>query len=1323
MMLIQSSLVALALFTTSSIAISKNFYPSSKRGLIYIPNSDFPSDDKVWVQKHSDLTWYYNYKPHPSPVYENNTSLQFVPMLWGAPDGFDDTSFLENVTAQIIGGRNISYVMGFNEPDNSMANGGSDMKAKDAARYWIKQLEPLRKLGVSLGAPAVTGAPSGFTWLADFVEACKGNCTFDFIPIHWYGSFDGMASHIAGVLDVFPGKKIWVTEFALDFSSLAATQDYFQTSVKYLDGNKNVTHYSYFGSFRSFKSNVGYNVSMLNSNGQLTDIGSWYLGGDATGVIPGDNVVKPNVTAAKPSTPTSVSMSGAVANGSIRHVTGLSLGASTPVPVVAIIGDRGSGKTSLFEALSGLSLHGSQLSSTKFPIHACFTHSSRTGTTLKARIKPGKADGQNTELSDHLQSFEVNYEGDLAAVNLPQIVNQATNHMQIATAFFDEKEQEELQVSDNVLIIEISGPDFFSMEIVDTPGLSSSPLVDDRQEITRSLILDLVKQPNTIILSVVDATSDMSTQEGPRLARAADVTGNRIVAVVTKCDLVLPDERRFMLRAMRNKERHLGHPWFATRSLSSDERGENCALEKRNSVEDSFFSEMEWAILKRRRRVGAPALKDHLKTRVNVMLRGSIDLLTTILNTPSHSVAPTRAPSFTEKAQPTNVYATSQETVVADVDLEFASDAPRPTPLLNAVIVGLTVAICLCLIGLGCSAMALEVASEGRWYRFFLLVTALPQIILSLFFCQAIVVTIFQMVGPVTQLKVNSKFYSAKRTKRLDGTKIVLPHVTIQCPVYKEGLEGVIRPTVQSLNAAIRNYESFGGTASIFINDDGMQLVSPEEAEERRMFYKENNIGWVARPGHNVNGEGIKKFIRRGKFKKASNMNYALGISLKVEDKLVEIVRDEKWTQVHESQAYQKCLNQVLAEELGRAWVGGDIRVGDYLLLVDSDTRVPTDCLIDAVSELEASPRVAILQFTSGVMNVTTSYFESGITFFTNLIYTAITYAVANGDVSPFVGHNAFIRWSALQEVGSQDVGIIDNEKDPNATTPYEKFWSESHVSEDFDISLRLQTLGYHIRLGAYCGDGFKEGVSLTVYDELARWEKYAYGCSELLFWPIKDWWRHGIFTPLFKRFIWSNMPLGSKITIMSYIGTYYAIGYSWIGSLLNYFLIGWLNGELDHYYMSSWRVWVALVVVFSIAGNITLALIRYRSQQVSLLKELWTCFKWVALMFIFLGGISMHVCKAILCHMLSLDISWGATSKEVEDTNFFQEISIIIAGFKYVFIFCLAVTALMICGVYAFPYLWRIDELVAIFPLATVIFCHFFLPIALNPNLMKFTW
>ena len=44
--------------------------------------------------------------------------------------------------------------------------------------------------------------------------------------------------------------------------------------------------YSYFGSFRSDVSNVGPNAAMLTQDGKLTDIGSWYLGGSATGNVP-----------------------------------------------------------------------------------------------------------------------------------------------------------------------------------------------------------------------------------------------------------------------------------------------------------------------------------------------------------------------------------------------------------------------------------------------------------------------------------------------------------------------------------------------------------------------------------------------------------------------------------------------------------------------------------------------------------------------------------------------------------------------------------------------------------------------------------------------------------------------------------------------------------------------------------------------------------------------------------------------------------------------------------------------------------------------------
>lgn len=151
-------------------------------------------------------------------------------------------------------------------------------------------------------------------------------------------------------------------------------------------------------------------------------------------------------------------------------------------------------------------------------------------------------------------------------------------------------------------------------------------------------------------------------------------------------------------------------------------------------------------------------------------------------------------------------------------------------------------------------------------------------------------------------------------------------------------------------------------------------------------------------------------------------------------------------------------------------------------------------------------------------------------------------------------------------------------------------------------MSLRLQVAGYIIRLGSYTGEGFKEGVSLTVYDELNRWEKYAYGCNELLFHPFRFWVTRGPFTPLFRKFLTSNIRLTSKITILAYIGTYYAIGAAWILTLVNYFLIGWFNGYLDHYYLDSFKVYFSLIIVFSALGNISLAVLRYRLSQKSLL-------------------------------------------------------------------------------------------------------------------------
>lgn len=124
-----------------------------------------------------------------------------------------------------------------------------------------------------------------------------------------------------------------------------------------------------------------------------------------------------------------------------------------------------------------------------------------------------------------------------------------------------------------------------------------------------------------------------------------------------------------------------------------------------------------------------------------------------------------------------------------------------------------------------------------------------------------------QCFGPVRQMTQNSRFFSAHCSPRLQNR--VLPHITIQCPVYKEGLHSVIVPTVRSIKQAISTYELQGGSANMFINDDRLQIISEEDRKQRIEFYADNCIGWTARPKHGASG-----FNRRGKFKKVCPISY-----------------------------------------------------------------------------------------------------------------------------------------------------------------------------------------------------------------------------------------------------------------------------------------------------------------------------------------------------------------------------------------------------------------------------------------------------------------
>ena len=181
---------------------------SDKRGLCFTPNITTPEDNSIWAQKPTDLTWYYNYGEFPSDAFDgvSQSDFEFVPMLWGAPSDVSNTTFLKSIKSLINDkGINITHVLSFNEPDGPAAWGGSDIKPEVAAQVWVNNMIPLQKMGIKVGLPATMSTPDGLQWLKDFLVECSGiiseggnkkNCTYDFVPIHWYGDFGGLASHM-----------------------------------------------------------------------------------------------------------------------------------------------------------------------------------------------------------------------------------------------------------------------------------------------------------------------------------------------------------------------------------------------------------------------------------------------------------------------------------------------------------------------------------------------------------------------------------------------------------------------------------------------------------------------------------------------------------------------------------------------------------------------------------------------------------------------------------------------------------------------------------------------------------------------------------------------------------------------------------------------------------------------------------------------------------------------------------------------------------------------------------------------------------------------
>jgi hypothetical protein len=112
-------------------------------------------------------------------------------------------------------------------------------------------------------------------------------------------------------------------------------------------------------------------------------------------------------------------------------------------------------------------------------------------------------------------------------------------------------------------------------------------------------------------------------------------------------------------------------------------------------------------------------------------------------------------------------------------------------------------------------------------------------------------------------------------------------------------------------------------------------------------------------------------------------MNYCLDFSLRVEDEILRLMSEKEkkeqenpFTTLQERDRdnpfevdedfYDQALHTILQKDQGRTWASGNIRLGDIILIVDSDTRVVCSSILPLAPGLMTTARDMPIYGSSG---------------------------------------------------------------------------------------------------------------------------------------------------------------------------------------------------------------------------------------------------------------------------------------------------------------------------------------------------------------------
>ncbi|KAL4948261.1 P-loop containing nucleoside triphosphate hydrolase protein [Aspergillus filifer] len=311
----------------------------------------------------------------------------------------------------------------------------------------------------------------------------------------------------------------------------------------------------------------------------------------------------------------------------------LGVSESVSLPQLVVVGDQSSGKSSLLEGLTGLSFPVASDLCTRFATQIVMRRAPAHEAGAKITIIPGPTAQMDEDLEKRLKEFErVLAENQFGSEDFAKVFDEAADVMGIPGPSATELENIDKRFSDDILKIELSGPEQSHLSVVDVPGLFHNATryqTEEDKAIIRGLIETYITDKRTIILAVMDARNNLANQGVFSMARAADPAGKRTVGIITKCDAVEQGDEAGVIRIAKNQVERLTHGWFAVKNRSTKDIEAGVTIEGRHRREKEFFSGTPpWTELARNR-VGIHPLKmflggllyDHIRSEFPNVIR------------------------------------------------------------------------------------------------------------------------------------------------------------------------------------------------------------------------------------------------------------------------------------------------------------------------------------------------------------------------------------------------------------------------------------------------------------------------------------------------------------------------------------------------------------------------------------------------------------------------------------------------------------------------------------------------------------------------------